>query len=129
MRRIAPEAVLVGRRSPVDPEALSDVIPIVEDVRSAGEEALARHAARLGDGDVRVFAPVDLAGAFDTLAVGQQQALQASAERIRSFARAQRDSVSDVTVQVPGGQAGHQWTPVNTVGAYAPGGRHLTDRR
>ncbi|MGB8361359.1 MAG: histidinol dehydrogenase, partial [Acidimicrobiia bacterium] len=36
----------------------------------------------------------------------------------------QRGSLSDLTADVPGGRAGHRWQPVESVGAYAPGGRH-----
>jgi phosphoribosyl-ATP pyrophosphohydrolase/phosphoribosyl-AMP cyclohydrolase/histidinol dehydrogenase len=44
--------------------------------------------------------------------------------RIEGFSRAQREGLSDLNVQIDGGQAGHRWIPVNSVGAYAPGGRY-----
>ena len=49
--------------------------------------------------------------------------LKRTAERIRTFAEAQRKSLSDMTISIPGGTAGHSVAPVNTAGCYAPGGR------
>jgi sulfopropanediol 3-dehydrogenase len=46
-------------------------------------------------------------------------------EQVRGFAQAQRDSLSEVTVQLtPGVTLGHKLIPVQTVGAYVPGGRY-----
>ncbi|HUG31462.1 MAG TPA: histidinol dehydrogenase [Acidimicrobiia bacterium] len=46
--------------------------------------------------------------------------------RIERFCRAQREGLSDLTIQVAGGQAGHRWIPVGVVGAYPSGnGRSL----
>jgi sulfopropanediol 3-dehydrogenase len=46
-------------------------------------------------------------------------------EQVRGFARAQRDSLSEIRVQMgPGVVLGHKHIPVQTVGAYVPGGRY-----
>ena len=47
-----------------------------------------------------------------------------TADRIRAFADAQRNSLSDMTTSIPGGTAGHTISPVNAAGCYAPGGRY-----
>lgn len=54
----------------------------------------------------------------------QQELLQRVAGRIRTFAQAQRDAITDVTVSVPGGTAGHTVSACATAGCYAPGGRY-----
>lgn len=54
----------------------------------------------------------------------QQELLQRVAGRVRAFAQAQRDSISDVHVRVPGGLAGHTVAPMASAGCYAPGGRY-----
>ncbi len=53
-----------------------------------------------------------------------QGVLKRTADRIRVFAESQRKSLVDVTMKIPGGEAGHTVSPVNTAGCYAPGGRY-----
>ena len=53
-----------------------------------------------------------------------QGVLTRTADRIRTFAEAQRKSLNDMTMKIPGGEAGHTVTPVNAAGCYAPGGRY-----
>jgi histidinol dehydrogenase len=57
------------------------------------------------------------------LPLADQELLQRVERRIRIFADAQRKSISEISVPVPGGRAGHTVSPVNTAGCYAPGGR------
>jgi phosphoribosyl-ATP pyrophosphohydrolase/phosphoribosyl-AMP cyclohydrolase/histidinol dehydrogenase len=114
-------------RSPVDPDAMADVIPIIEEIRTRGEPALLEHSSRLGDiepGNPITLGPVDLEAAFGRLPGEQQSLLRRVAGRVEHFARAQKDALTDVRLPVTGGTAGHRWIPVESVGAYAPGGRH-----
>ena len=53
----------------------------------------------------------------------EREVLQRVAERIRAFALAQRGCLNDLTLSVPGGEAGHTCIPVRSAGCYAPGGR------
>jgi phosphoribosyl-ATP pyrophosphohydrolase/phosphoribosyl-AMP cyclohydrolase/histidinol dehydrogenase len=102
-------------------------VGIVEDVRVGGEAALREHSERLGD--IEPGSPIgvdrdDLRRAFDTLETESRDLLTRVQRRIETFARAQRDGLSNLTLQIDGGQAGHRWIPVGSVGAYAPGGRY-----
>ena len=54
-----------------------------------------------------------------------QGVLTRTADRIRTFAEAQRKSLNDMTMKIPGGEAGHTVPPVNAAGCYAPGGRYF----
>ena len=45
-------------------------------------------------------------------------------DRIEAFAVAQRKSIKDTTVDIPGGKAGHTIAPMAVAGCYAPGGRY-----
>lgn len=65
-----------------------------------------------------------LEAGFRALPEAQQALLQRTAARIRSFAEAQRASISDVSVPVLGGTAGHTVSACSTAGCYAPGGRY-----
>lgn len=127
MRRLTVEELDFRRRSPIARGAMAEVGPIIEDVRNRGEAALVEHAQRLGDikpGDSIVLGKTDLEDAFNRLPGEQQRLLERIGRRIESFARAQLNTLPDLTQPVDGGVAGHRWIPVESVGAYAPGGRH-----
>lgn len=127
LRVVDPEDISAELRPPVGPEAMEVAARIIAEVRSGGEEAVRRHGERLGDLDGTEALVVDseqLQGAIDELDGNDRQLLERVASRVRYFAEAQRNSVTDVEVEVPGGRAGHAWLPVGTAGAYAPGGRY-----
>jgi phosphoribosyl-ATP pyrophosphohydrolase/phosphoribosyl-AMP cyclohydrolase/histidinol dehydrogenase len=126
LRTIAPDEVPELRRDPVDADAYSTALGIVNDVRERGEAALREHAERLGDiepGAPRFIPRAKLEGAFADIGREDRELLERTAERIRSFAEAQRLSLNPVELDVPGGRAGHIITPVDRAGCYAPGGR------
>ena len=127
LHRVSP-ADLNGTTPPrIDPDAERTAVGIVEDVRDGGEESLRAHAERLGDiepGRPLLKDREDLKSAFVSLDGDTRELLVRVHQRIERFSRAQRDGLSDLTIQIEGGQAGHRWIPVGTVGAYAPGGRY-----
>lgn len=43
---------------------------------------------------------------------------------METFAKAQRGALTDVSVPIPGGMAGHTVSPMSVAGCYAPGGRY-----
>ncbi len=127
LHRVSPADLNGMSERSSDPEVRQVAIDIVEDVRAGGEDALRSHAERLGDIDpdgLLVLDRGDLKAAFESLDSPTRDLLTRVHERIERFGRAQRDGLSDLTIQIEGGQAGHRWLPVNSVGAYAPGGRY-----
>ena len=127
LRRVSPADLNGMSERSHDPEVRQAAADIVEEVRTGGEDALRSHAERLGDIDpdgLLVLDRGDLKSAFDGLDPSTRELLTRIHERIERFGRAQRDGLSDLTIQIEGGQAGHRWLPVNSVGAYAPGGRY-----
>ncbi len=115
------------RRSPVDAATLSEAAVIVEDVRLRGEAAVREHSERFGDlspGGPIVLDHRDLDAALETIDPLIRELLERVAERIERFAREQRSCLLDLNTTVDGGRAGHRWLPVDTAGAYAPGGRY-----
>lgn len=126
LRRVDPSELNGNERVGGD-SAHASAVGIVEDVRAGGEPALRAHAERLGDidpGRPIVVDRADLKSAFEALEPDTRALLTRVHRRIERFSRAQRNGLSDLTIQVEGGQAGHRWLPVTTVGACAPGGRH-----
>lgn len=127
LRRVSPAELNGVGPQRVDHHAATEAIEIVEDVRENGEDALRRHAENLGDlepGRPVVINRSHLRSAYKNLEGETRDLLTRIHGRIERFSQAQRDGLSDLTIQIQGGQAGHRWLPVNTVGAYAPGGRY-----
>ena len=126
LRRIALEDVPEARVSLPDAETTREAARIVEDVRGRGEVALREHALRLGDvgpGDRVVWDRESLEAARDALDPADRAVLERAARSIRRFASAQRESLQEIRVPIPGGWAGHSVAPVSRAGCYAPGGR------
>ena len=115
-----------GRGGAVDSATLTTAAEMLDDIRRSGDAAALGHAVRLGDlrvGERHLYTPDDLRAARNRLPVREREVLQRVAERIRAFALAQRGCLNDLTLSVPGGEAGHTCIPVRSAGCYAPGGR------
>lgn len=127
LKQISPQDVASFAYDPVDARALVDAQAIVQDVRSQGEAALRKHAARLGDiadeAAPLVISKTELKAAFDKLPENEQQVLQRTAQRIRVFAQSQRNSIGNFEQKIEGGFAGQDVSPMASAGCYAPGGR------
>lgn len=127
LRRVEAAAIEDARHDPVDDAALADAERIVNDVRRGGEPALRAHAERLRDlaaGAPLTFDRATLERARDALPAAQVALLERTAARIAAFAHAQRDALREISIAVPGGNAGHSIAAVDSAGCYAPGGRH-----
>lgn len=127
LRRIEPQDLLCVRRSAIDPSVLSDARAIVEDVRARGIAAVRDYSERFGErnpDDPLCLNRVTLDAAVLGMDADTLELLRRVRGRIDRFARAQRDSVTDLDLPIPGGRAGHRAVPVESAGCYAPGGRH-----
>ena len=121
-------AELVRRRAAAVPaEAFAVAAPIVEAVRARGEVALREYAERFDDvppGGPLFLDRATLDRALVRLPAGDRAPLERVAERIRTFAEAQKRALGAVTVTLPGGAVGHWVAPLDRAGCYAPGGRY-----
>ena len=115
------------RRASVDDEALEVARDIVGDVRREGLSAVRHHAERLGDieaGD-ELFVDRDyLERGLEEIDDDTAALLERVHDRIHRFADAQRDSLTELEIDLPSGRAGHTIAPVPAAGCYAPGGRY-----
>lgn len=126
LRTIAPDDV-TRQRHAVDAATLADAATIVQSVADEGDAALRAHAERLDALPQDAPLLLDrraLDAARDALPNDQRDLLERVADRIRRFADAQRAALTEVTLPVPGGKAGHTVAPVQAAGCYAPGGRY-----
>lgn len=127
MRIVAPDEVTVGVIDPVAPDAAATAKACLAEIAAGGEAAVRKFAEKFGDVEAGAPLLIDKAAmkaAFDALDPATRDALERTATRVRAFADAQRASVTDVEVPIPGGFAGHTVAPVEVAGCYAPGGRY-----
>lgn len=119
------------RESAGDPQTTAVVAQILEAVRREGVSAVARLTREHDRVEVPPpqlrLAPEVLARAHAQVARDQPAllaALREMAARIRRFAEAQRASLHDVELPLPGGgTVGERWVPIERIGVYVPGGR------
>lgn len=108
-------------------EVLTQAREIVDRVRAEGVQAIRAYAERFGErkaDEPLVFDRSAMRGAYDELDPDDRAALERAADRIKRFAEAQRNAIQPLTMDVPGGQAGHTIEPVRSAGCYAPAGRY-----
>ncbi|HST42966.1 MAG TPA: histidinol dehydrogenase [Conexibacter sp.] len=110
-----------------DPAVGATVAAIVADVRERGDAAVRDYSARFDRWEPADFR-LDEAQIAACLEQVDEQALEDlrwCQQQVRTFARAQRESLLDVEVEtLPGVILGHRNVPVGRVGAYIPGGRY-----
>lgn len=100
---------------------------IIDDVRDRGEAALRRYAEEfdgLKPNEPHSLSRADLEAALGRIDARDRGVLERTCARITAFAAAQRGSISPLSVEIPGGRAGHTLEPIERVGCYAPGGRY-----
>jgi len=145
LTRRTPQDVQLEIKDPVDPTALEQAKAILNELRpitnngndqqqqqnSCSPSALLSIAHRLGDipksgsdSDSYIVSPSRCQAAFDSLNDDERKSLLNIHSRVKVFAEAQRRSVVDVEVDIPGGKAGQSVSPCKAAGCYAPGGRY-----
>ena len=127
LRRRSAEEFQTRKTGGVPADVLAEAAVIVERVRAGGEAALEEYTTRFEDR--APGAPLYLTGEaltshLEQLPDAERRRLERIADRIRTFARSQRDALVSLDTTVPGGRAGHRIDPVDAAGCYAPGGRY-----
>ena len=125
---ISAEAAMSRRsQSAVDAETLQQASQIIARVRSGGEVALRELVARYDQsaaGQPLVLSRSDCAAALATFPASDAALLRRVAQRIKTFARAQLNTLRPLALEIQGGAAGSQWFPLSAAGCYVPGGRY-----
>lgn len=124
-RRTAAE--LASRNSELPPDVLRRAGEIIDRVRDGGEAALRLLTEEFGERrrqDPLVLDRQALRDALGSLPHEDRERLKRVAGRIARFADAQRATLSDLTIPIPGGKAGHVAVPVESAGCYVPAGRY-----
>jgi sulfopropanediol 3-dehydrogenase len=102
------------------------VMRMLSEIETGGEDKAREYAEKLDGwtGDIVVGAD-DIAAAGEQLSDRLKDDIRYAYDRVRDFAQAQRDSLSEFETELsPGVFAGQRLIPVNTAGCYVPGGRY-----
>ncbi|MCP8970448.1 histidinol dehydrogenase [Ectobacillus ponti] len=103
------------------------VASIIRRVREAGDDALRAYLRQFDSveiDDLRV-SDADIQKAVSLLPQTMLEDIQFSIERIRAFANAQRRTLTEFEQEmIPGAYLGQRVIPIESVGAYVPGGRY-----
>ncbi len=119
----ADRRALLNRSAVPDDEIRAAAAAICAQVRDAGDQALAELGRRFGGSrqPVRVTAG-EMQAAARSLGTGVAAALDQAITNVTEYHR--RQLPVELTVEtVPGVQIQRRWSPVNSVGAYVPGGK------
>jgi len=119
-----PIALRALRRSSVpDPKIQAAALDICTAIRDGGDAALADAGARFGGARALPLVSADeMADAWNRASSDLQTALADAAANIRTFHEAQCPAPVSVS-PVPGVRVERAWSPLNSVGAYVPGGK------
>jgi histidinol dehydrogenase len=144
LTRRTPAEVTLEIKDPVDPNALIQSRAILEELRPSSSggacspDALLSIARRLGDipltttnenddeenSSSYIVPPSTCQDAFNSLTSDEKRSLINIHARVKLFAEAQRSSIVDMEINIPGGKAGQSVSPCAVAGCYAPGGRY-----
>jgi sulfopropanediol 3-dehydrogenase len=108
-------------------EVVDTVSRMLAEIERGGEDAVRRYSAELDDWNPPSFTldRDEIAAAAAFVPEETRAHIEASLERVRRFARAQRDTLEDLELEPePGVRLGHRHVPIDRVGAYVPGGRY-----
>jgi sulfopropanediol 3-dehydrogenase len=131
LSREAAMAIEFLKRAAKSPEtetgaARSVVEGMLGEIERRGEEAVREYAARLDQwtGEI-VMSPEAIERRVREVPAEVRRDIDFATERVRRFARAQRDSTQEFSIEVdPGLVAGQRLIPVNVAGCYVPTGRY-----
>jgi sulfopropanediol 3-dehydrogenase len=108
-------------------EIEATVATMLEEVEREGDGAIREYSRRLDDWSPQDFrvSPRQIEDACGEVSAELRADIDAAREHVERFARAQRETISDLEIEIrPGVVLGHRHIPVGAVGSYVPGGRY-----
>ncbi|GLI76624.1 hypothetical protein PoHVEF18_004898 [Penicillium ochrochloron] len=120
-----PNRSSAGPASPVDVSAI--VRGVINDIRADGDQAVRKYSEKFDKWSPESFklSPEDIQQIISTVPQQIIDDIKQVQENVRTFALAQRASLKDFELEIrPGVHLGQKNIPINSVGAYIPGGRY-----
>ena len=98
---------------------------ILADIKTGGEESVRAYASTFDKWNGPILASADaITQAAAHLTDELKADIHFAADRVRTFAQAQRASMTDFEYTQDGITLGQRHVPINTAGCYVPGGRY-----
>jgi sulfopropanediol 3-dehydrogenase len=111
----------------INAEIERTVINIIEQIAAGGNKALRELSTKFDrwDRDDYRLSDAEIEEIVDSVPESVKTDIKFAQKQIRTFAEAQRATLKDVEIEtIPGVRLCHKHIPVNSVGAYVPGGRY-----
>src|SRR5260370_42542527 len=127
MIKVIKAGVASTEKRKIDPEIQRTVINIIEQIATEGDLALRQLSAKFDKWDRENYrlSKTEIERTFDSVPKPVIHDIEFAQNQIRTFAQAQRAALKDVEIEtLPGVRLGHKNIPVDSVGAYVPGGRY-----
>ncbi|TKG69271.1 histidinol dehydrogenase [Prauserella endophytica] len=122
------KAATTASSAPSGNDAVAQTVrDLISDIRTRGDEAVRELSARFDRWEPESFRLSEqqldeIVGTLDPQVIADIETVQAN---VRRFAEAQLASMSEIEVETaPGVFLGHRHVPIQSVGAYIPGGRY-----
>jgi histidinol dehydrogenase len=112
---------------PVDQSVPSIVTGIINDIHVRGDEAVRDYSKKFDKWSPSSFelSLQEIQGIIKTVPAQTIKDIKEVQQNVRKFALAQREAVKDIEIEMsPGVFLGHKNIPIQSVGAYIPGGRY-----
>jgi sulfopropanediol 3-dehydrogenase len=127
MIKVIKAGVASAEKRKVDTDIQNTVSNIIEQVESEGDDAVRRLSAKFDKWDRETYrlSQSEIEQILDSVPDSVKSDIKFAQKQIRTFAEAQRSALRDIEIETfPGVHLGHKNIPVNSVGAYVPGGRY-----
>jgi sulfopropanediol 3-dehydrogenase len=118
---------LIAEKRQINAEVQRTVINIIEQIAAGGDKALRELSTKFDrwDRDDYRLSEAEIEKIVGSVLESVKADIKFAQKQIRTFAEAQRATLKDVEIEtIPGVRLGHKNIPVNSVGAYVPGGRY-----
>src|ERR1700730_1522036 len=117
----------LDERQQAERNVRNTVEEIIEKVRNQGDAAIRELSVGFDKWDRESYRlrTSEIEQLLDSVPKTVIRDIEFAQKQIRTFAQAQRRALADIEIEtVPGVRLGHKNIPVNSVGAYVPGGRY-----
>ena len=127
MARVIKAGLDAQQRRTISAQVRGTVEGIVADIEERGDDAVRELSQKFDSWSPESFrlSQAEIDAAIAAVPAEDLEAVEFSLEQVRTFAAAQRESLSDLELQtLPGVTLGHKTIPIRNVGCYIPGGRY-----
>ena len=117
----------VEERAEANRQVRASVEAILGDIEKRGDTAVRELSQKFDKWDRTDFrlSPAEIDDCMNQLTDQDLHDIEFAQTQVRSFAQAQRATMTDLTVEtLPGITLGHKHVPINAVGCYVPGGKY-----